>query len=155
MRLYRISLEKHGKDLSGTGARLFGGRWNPKGAPAVYTSESPALAALEFLVHMPTDIAPEPLVLLEIEIPDTLNTEEIKLSGLDKDWNIYPFPQTTVKVGEEWIRENKTIALKVPSCALPYGKGWNFILNPLHPEFSRIKIIGLDPFKFEKRVLKR
>ena len=155
MRLFRIAPKKFGADLSGTGARLFGGRWTPKGVPAVYASESAPLAALEVLVHQPVDLAPGLLVLLEIELPDGLEIEAVELSRLDKDWNAYPYRRSTVRVGEEWAKRNKAVALKVPSAIIPYGKGWNFILNPANPEFSRIKVIGLEQFSFERRPLRR
>jgi hypothetical protein len=56
---YRVVRRKYA-DLSGEGARLYGGRFNPPGIPAVYSSQSIALALLEVLVHidkseMPTD----------------------------------------------------------------------------------------------------
>ena len=38
--------------FDGEGARLYGGRWNSPGRPAVYTVGSLALAALEVLVHL-------------------------------------------------------------------------------------------------------
>ncbi|MCI0493899.1 RES family NAD+ phosphorylase, partial [candidate division KSB1 bacterium] len=40
-------------DLTGTGARQYGGRWNHKGTGIIYTSESRSLAILEYLVHVP------------------------------------------------------------------------------------------------------
>lgn len=54
MLLYRIAEEQFARDLSGAGARLYGGRWNPKGVPMLYTAESVALAALEVLVRLST-----------------------------------------------------------------------------------------------------
>ena len=153
MRLFRIAPEKFGADLSGTGARLFGGCWTPKGIPAVYTSESPSLAALEVLVHHPLDMAPEPLVLLEIEFPDSLQVEAIDLSRLDKDWRAYPYLESTVKIGDEWAKKKEAVALKVPTAIMPYSKGWNFVLNPICPEFNQIKIIGVEPFTFDNRLL--
>ena len=37
--------------FSGEGARLYGGRWNRKGVPLVYTAGSQSLAMLEMLVQ--------------------------------------------------------------------------------------------------------
>ena len=51
--MYRTAQTAHIKDLSGTVACLYGGRWNEKGVGVVYTSESRALAILEYLVHVP------------------------------------------------------------------------------------------------------
>ena len=155
MRLFRIASEKYVGDLSGTGARLYGGRWSPKGTPAVYASESTALAALEVLVHQPVDMAPGPLLLIEIDLPDNIKPEAMKPARLAKDWRDYPFPESTVKLGGEWMKKNSAVALKVPSAVMPYGKGWNFILNPMNPEFSRVKIVGREPFSFVERLFRR
>jgi RES domain-containing protein len=155
MRLFRIAPKKFGADLSGTGARLFGSRWTPKGVPAVYTSDSAPLAALEVLVHQPFDLVPGHLVLLEVDVPDDLTMEGVELSRLDRDWDAFPFRISTVKVGGEWAHRNKTAALKVPSAIVPYGKGWNVILNPMNKEFSRVKVIGMAQFSFDKRLLRR
>jgi len=50
--LYRIAKTRHIYDLTGAGARLYGGRWNHKGIGMIYTSETRSLASLEFLVHI-------------------------------------------------------------------------------------------------------
>ena len=42
-------------DLSGSGAKNTGGRWNPAGMAAVYTSENISLAFHETIVHLHAD----------------------------------------------------------------------------------------------------
>jgi len=56
MTVYRIAKTKHIRNLSGTGARMHGGRWNRKGIGILYTSESRALATVEYLVHVPSAV---------------------------------------------------------------------------------------------------
>ncbi|MBC8006624.1 MAG: RES domain-containing protein, partial [Prolixibacteraceae bacterium] len=41
-----------GTAFSGEGARLYGGRWNRKGVPMVYTAGSQSLAMLKCLCKM-------------------------------------------------------------------------------------------------------
>jgi len=50
--VYRIAKTRYIYDLTGAGARLYGGRWNQKGIGMIYTSENRSLASLEFLVHI-------------------------------------------------------------------------------------------------------
>ena len=45
MQVYRIAQKAFINDLSGEGARLFGGRWNRRGIPLLYTAESRSLRA--------------------------------------------------------------------------------------------------------------
>ena len=77
MIVYRISKTKNIKDLSGTGARIFGGRWNNKGVSIIYASESRALATLEYLVHVPLSLMPTDLSLAAIKIPDSIVPKNI------------------------------------------------------------------------------
>ncbi|NIR50304.1 RES family NAD+ phosphorylase [candidate division KSB1 bacterium] len=63
MKVYRIARSAYIEDLSGTGARLYGGRWNHKGTSIVYTSKNRALATVEYLVHVSLAILPTDLSL--------------------------------------------------------------------------------------------
>lgn len=64
-------------DLSGEGARQYGGRWNSPGLAAVYLAEHPALALLEVRVHLdiPAALLPPDYVMLAIEAPEDLAVE--------------------------------------------------------------------------------
>lgn len=74
MRVVRLCTRKHA-GLDGEGARLLGGRWNSPGRAAVYTASCGALAALEYMVHLTR--LPANMLLLRIEVPDTLERETI------------------------------------------------------------------------------
>jgi RES domain-containing protein len=82
MEVYRIATTRYSHDLTGIGARLYGGRWNQKGTAMLYTSKSRALAALEFLVHLPLSLAPSGLKIVTLQIPDETAIDEIPLSDL-------------------------------------------------------------------------
>ena len=134
MLVYRISPEQYANDLSGEGARLYGGRWNPVGKPAIYTAESPSLAMLEIVAFYSVTGSPPDLVLVTIEIPDNATIEQPELFDLPSDWNALPSKPSTCNFGLRWIDEAKASCLRVPSVLTPEGQGWNYVLNPLHPE---------------------
>ncbi|TVR69525.1 MAG: RES domain-containing protein [Marinilabiliales bacterium] len=148
MLVYRITGKKYASDLTGKGAAMFGGRWNKKGSPVLYTGENKEIALLETIVHTPPLLIPA-LVILTLEIPDdSITTIEIK--SLPENWTVYPAPVVLSEIGERWIREGKTIALKVPSCII--HSSHNYILNCRHPEYSRVRLIDQGNFKFDSRL---
>ncbi len=150
MLVYRITGKKYAHDLSGTGAALFGGRWNRKGTPVLYTGETREIALLETVVHTPPLLVPA-LDLLILEIPDdsiTTFTEK----QLPKNWQDYPAPALLAELGESWVQEGKTIALKVPSSIVPTAN--NYILNCRHQQYSRVKLIQQTDFRFDGRLIK-
>ena len=87
MKLFRISRDKYICDLSGEGARLLGGRWNPKGVPVIYTSTHESLAALETLVHSPIANLPDDLKIAILNIPDDLQIKEVNRNSLPDLWH--------------------------------------------------------------------
>ncbi len=150
MHVYRITGRKYANDLTGSGASMFGGRWNKKGSPVIYTGESKEIALLETLVHTPSLLIPE-LDILTIDIPDNSITS-IEITDLPKNWAVYPAPVFLSEIGERWIKESKTIALKVPSCII--HSSYNYILNCRHPEYSKVRLIDQKKFKFDSRLIK-
>lgn len=99
MKLYRIATTAHIKDLSGAGARLYGGRWNEKGVAVIYTSESRALAVLEYLVHLPMVFAPGELSIMELKVPDFISPREVDRRSLPSDWRSYPALEALAAIG--------------------------------------------------------
>jgi len=148
MIVYRITGKKNAKDIRGTGAALYGGRWNKKGTAVVYTGESKEIALLETIVHTPPMLLPD-LDILTIEIPDDSITE-INISELPINWIDYPAPSVLAEIAQKWIKENKTIALKVPSCIIHSAS--NYILNCHHSHYDKIKILSHKNFHFDSRL---
>ena len=153
MILYRFSRREHGGDLSGKGAELFGGRWNSKGVPVVYCSESRALAVTEMVAYTPPGLIPEGYVLNIIEVPDDLaQLCRVKTEDLPEDWKQYPHRKATKQLGDTFLRENNCLLVQVPS-ALVDGE-FNYLLNPRHPDFVCIKLLEALPFNFNERLFK-
>lgn len=136
MELFRVAKKAFVTDLTGEGARRDGGRWNPAGMPVVYTAEHTSLAMLEILAHFDRSTAPVGLQLATITIPDNTTIYSPSLKELPVDWNARPEGASTVEFGRKWLEAGNASVLRVPSVILPYGKGWNFVLNPLHPELA-------------------
>jgi RES domain-containing protein len=152
MLLYRVTLQAFARDMSGRGAQMYGGRWNPKGLAALYTAETPAQALLEFLPHFPETCAPPNLVLVTISTPDTLKIEEIRQSDLPEDWDAKPPTILTAAIGGNWLMKGATAALRVPSVMLPFGKAWNLVLNPAHPLCSELEIVEVVAISVDPRL---
>lgn len=150
MRVYRIAGRKYAYDLSGTGAAMNGGRWNKKGTPVLYTGESREIALLETIVHTPPLLVPA-LDLLIIEIPDGSVTE-LNTEQLPPNWMDYPAPAILAELGENWVQEGKTLALRTPSSILESAH--NFVLNPRHPDYPKVRVVEHIPFRFDSRLLK-
>ena len=106
MIVYRLSKKKYSADLSGRGAEKAGGRWNSKGLPMVYTSESRALCTTEIAVHSPLGNIPTDYYLTTIEIP-AASILEIKQADLPKDWKAIPHSNSTQLIGDKFLSENK------------------------------------------------
>jgi len=152
MLVYRITALQYAADLSGEGARLYGGRWNPPGLPVLYTAESVALAVLETLANVPPDFLDANLFSrVIIALPDDAKISTIPISELPSNWSTYPAPVELSGIGREWLAKGKSLGLRVPS-VVAGGEGWNLLLNPKHPDFMLVKVAGIAPFHFDTRL---
>ena len=149
MIVYRLSRKKYKDKLSGYGASLNGQRWNSKGTELIYTAQTRALANSEVAVHISLGILPSDYHMVEVEIPDSLEILNINEKNLPKGWNSLPSKPESKNIGDEFVNENLYPVLKVPSVVV---KGeFNYIINPKHSDFSKIKIINTEPFSFDPR----
>jgi len=150
--VWRITTARRARTaFSGEGARLYGGRWNPKGVPLVYCAESRALAMLEMLVQ------DEPLraryVVIPATLPDGLPIERVDTAKLPSDWRTARRVEDLRMVGAAWAASQRTVVLAIPSAALPDET--NYLLNPVHPEFERVRIGRPGTLITDVRLLRR
>jgi RES domain-containing protein len=150
---WRIVKARHAANaFDGEGARRYGGRWNSIGTPMVYTSDYLATAVLELIVNMIDYSAVfKKYNRIAVEIPSRLITE-LDLEKLPVNWQDSPPPATTRMMGDNWIRDQVSAVLKAPSAILP--QHYSYLINPHHPDFSKIKIDKPRPFKFDPRLRK-
>lgn len=135
--------------FDGEGARLFGGRWNTPGIPLIYTAESRSLAVLEILVHLDSPDLLRKYVLFEVKIENARVTH-LDPGSLPDNWRADPPSIDTQKIGNDWANSARSVVLRVPSAIVP-GE-FNFLLNPRHPDFRKLKIGQPESFFFDPRL---
>lgn len=129
--------------FDGEGAFRNGGRWNSPGTRVVYTASTTSLAILEIIVH-----GVEPLldyyVAIRVEFDASL-VSSVDIKSLPAGWRAFPAPFELKRIGDEWAASGRSAVLKTPSAVVPHE--WNYVLNPEHPDFARVKIgsaVGLE-----------
>jgi RES domain-containing protein len=116
----------------------------------VYTAATLSLCALEYLVHVEPALAPAEMVAIAAEVPGAVRLAEVAAATLPPDWREYPAPERLQDIGTDWIRSAATVGLWIPSAVIPHER--NLLLNPAHPDFSRIRLRAPAPFAFDPRL---
>ena len=153
MIVFRIEREKYlSTTLNGIGASISEGyRWNSLNTRIVYTAETRALATLEVSVHLDlSEDLPDDRFYVEIEVPDEITIQEVKLEDLPNDWNSKPPSLTTQTIGDDFVNYNEAAILKVPSSIVT--KEFNYLINPVHPDISKIKVLSTSKMMFDQRL---
>ena len=105
-------------------------------------------ARLEALGHsamLPTD-----MIVVQARIPNSLSIQTVQESDLPPNWSS-PIPsKKTRDLGTDWIKSGATAVLSVPSVMVPSER--NYLLNPAHPDFARIRFFPSRPFTFDRRL---
>ena len=145
MDLWRLYRAAHGPGLDGTGGLYAAGRWHELGSRVVYFGASPSIVTLERLAHVDPALLPADLVLARYE--GGLSMTEV-VTGEVAD--IHDLRQTRAR-GEAFLKAKATCVLRVPSVIVPEEQ--NLLLNPLHPEASKIQLVFSRDFTFDSRLL--
>jgi len=153
IKAWRIVKAKHADAaLTGAGCQFASGRWHDLMVPVVYCSDSQALAVLETFVHVLSHAKHIQYVAFELAVPQVLIVDVISIAALPEKWRQQPAGAATQKIGSAWVRSQASAVLRVPSAIAPAGS--NYLLNPHHPDFRRIKIGGAQAFSFDSRLWK-
>ena len=116
----------------------------------VYLSEHRSLAALETLVHAPRPgLLDEDYLIIEVIIPDVL-VLTLDPAALPPGWNNPSDFTVSRAVGNAWLAEQASVALKVPSAVVPEEN--NLLLAPGHADWPKLKIGKVRPFLFDARL---
>ena len=149
--VYRILRKPYSKrPLDGEGAYRFGGRWSSAGVRLAYTSEHLSLAMLEYFVHIDADNPPKDLVVVTAEVPDNVSRRSIPMKKLPRNWRDSPAPAELARFGDEFVRDRREAILVVPSAVAPAESNW--LLNPQHTDFSRIRLRSSEQFRYDTRL---
>lgn len=149
MVLYRIGKTKFAYDLAGTGAKLYGGRWNHEGIPCIYSAASRALSLLEYSAHVTLDTIPKALSFTNFEVPDEL-IHAVKSEKLPGNWPDWPHPKAARDFGTALLQENKHAVLQFPSAIIP--EEFIYVINPLHSLIKSIRIINVRGYIYDSRL---
>jgi RES domain-containing protein len=141
-------------DLTGTGAKLTGGRWNRKGLPLIYTSATRALACLETIVHLNAGGLPLNRYLVAIDIPDPTwaKARHETAVTLAVGWDAEPAGKISIDLGTNWLQAATTAILVVPSVIVP--EECNVLINPAHPDSGDITATKVRKWTYDPRLRK-
>jgi RES domain-containing protein len=149
MQVYHLGNSRFARQMTGEGARLFGGRWNLKGDACIYTSASRSLCLLEYAANVSLGDLPPGLAITVYNIPDK-TCRLFSVKDLPEDWNEIPAPLATKQFGSALLSDANCVCFGVPSVVVPAEM--NFILNPLADEFKKVEIVSIEQFTFDQRI---
>jgi RES domain-containing protein len=148
--LWRVVKSKHAATaFDGKAAQRFGGRWNSRGHRAVYASGTKSLAVLEVLVHLDVGRPLPRLVAFTFAVDATL-IDRLAAAQLPRQWRTSRGLLATQQIGDQWLASGRALALAVPSTIVP--EELNYVLNPAHPAFARLRFGPSIPFLLDPRL---
>lgn len=151
MMVYRLALTQY-CDASGEGAKIYGGRWNLPGTPAVYAGSSVSASLLERLTIDPELLSSERYIrysIMEISIPDHLIFTP-KTVDLPLDWNHIPAVRASMEFGTALLKSG-VLCFAVPSVVDP--SSLNYVINPLSENLNLLEF-KVYPLELDKRLLR-
>ena len=152
--LWRIGVDTpdyEAHDLTGKGAERSGGRWNRKGTPMTYVSTSRALACLETVVHLAADPLPLNRYLVQVTVPAAAWVDAVDFAPGDwVGWDAQPAGLVSLDWGSTWAKARRSLLARVPSVIVP--EETNVLINPAHPDASRIKALKQRRWLYDARL---
>lgn len=115
----------------------------------IYAAQSQSLAALEILVNAESAELLGHYVVIEVVIDWGLIIK-IDPAALPRNWRGDPPPRKVRAIGDQWVSQRASVVLQVPSAVVPAES--NFLLNPRHADFHKLKIGHPVPFRFDERL---
>jgi|SRR5690554_871206 len=149
MKIYRITREKYAEKLEASGRE---NRWNKEKQYVVYASSSRSLATLELVAHRNAIMEGVRYNTIIIHVPEYLDfVVEVDITKLPRNWHLLENKYVTQELGSDWYVNKSSPILRVPSAIIK--EEYNYVLNTLHPDFSKIKIESVEDFNWDIRLL--
>jgi RES domain-containing protein len=148
MILYRLGPFKWIDVWDGIGSAKSGARWNSAKVPAIYLGSSQALALLEVRAH--SGELPHDYAMAKVEFPDDVPIYEPALSALPTNWADIPPTVASQKFGDTFITRNEELLMRIPSVIVQ--EEWNYVLDPAHPDRTRMKVLSIHKFTVDERL---
>ena len=108
------------------------------------------LVFLHWLEDLPFIIKPTQYCLVTIQIPDAIKFQTVAVDTLKNDWMSPSSQKHTQRIGDLFVEKNEHLVLKVPSVIVPGDS--NYLMNPLHPNFEKVKILKTELFSLDSRL---
>lgn len=147
MLIFRITLKRYAHELFAPGVS---GRWNSDGKKVIYAASSVSLAIMENLVRRKGSGFNSDFAIMFIEVPDHIDIKTYSPKKLPPGWDDPGSYAISQPVGDTWYDSMKTAVLQVPSAVVP--QEYNYVLNTLHPDYTRIKLVAVTEFVPDKRI---
>ena len=101
-------------------------------------------------MHLERPELPGDLVAIPADIPDTITIARVAMSALPANWRRYPAPEALADLGMRWALQGGAPVLAVLSAVIPQEP--NYLLDPLHSDFRRIRVGKPEAFRFDPRL---
>lgn len=152
MRIYRMTKAAYAPTaFKGSRGR---GRWHEQGMAMVYAADAPATALLETLVHADrAALLTADYVVFEIELEPERHLLRLSEDLWPQDWQAWPWPAATQRIGTFWYEEHRSVVLEVPSAVLPAQR--NYLISPSHSAFDELTISPPRAFPIDPRLVVR
>lgn len=148
MDYFRIIQREHAGSPLGYGNKA--GRWNSRNVPIIYACSAVSLSMTEYLCIKGTSLLTTEWSLVTYTIG--IDIPSLEEDTLPVEWDSRPYSFTTQFFGDDWVRNQTSACLKVPSARLllsAYPREHNLLVNPFHPDFLRtFTVKGVEDLYF-------
>jgi len=100
-------------------------------------------------MHIGNFLPRDPIVMHAIDVPDAF-LETLAPHLLRVAWNAVPHSQLSQSLGDAWLVQRRSVALRVPS--IHSSTEFNVLLNHDHDQASSINLHAAWTYRFDPRL---